>query len=100
MSNRILVAYASQTGSTAGVAEAIGKTLAEDGGQVEVCLMKDVRPRPLLSPDGRQRRPQAELVARGHAVYADSICDIGSQALSLYYKRLVRQQNQGNICFA
>ncbi len=43
MSNKILVAYASRAGSTAGVAEAIGKTLAEGGAQVEVRLMKDVK---------------------------------------------------------
>lgn len=43
MSNKILVAYASRAGSTAGVAEAIGVTLAESGAQVEVRLMKDVK---------------------------------------------------------
>jgi menaquinone-dependent protoporphyrinogen oxidase len=42
MSNKILVAYASIAGSTAGVAEAIGKTLVESGAQVEVRPMKDV----------------------------------------------------------
>ena len=42
MNNRILVAYASRTGSTAGVAEAIGKSLAESGAQVEVLPMKEV----------------------------------------------------------
>lgn len=42
MSDKILVAYASRTGSTAGVAEAIGKTLAEDGVQVDVLPMSDV----------------------------------------------------------
>jgi menaquinone-dependent protoporphyrinogen oxidase len=42
MSNKILVTYATCTGSTAGVAEAIGKTLAEAGAQVEVRPMKDV----------------------------------------------------------
>ena len=42
MLNKILVAHASQTGSTAGVAEAIGKTLAESGAQVEVRPMQDV----------------------------------------------------------
>jgi menaquinone-dependent protoporphyrinogen oxidase len=43
MNNRILVAYASRTGSTAGVAEAIGKSLVESGAQVEVLPMQDVR---------------------------------------------------------
>jgi menaquinone-dependent protoporphyrinogen oxidase len=42
MPNKILVAYASLTGSTAGVAEAIGQTLAEGGIPVEVCRMQDV----------------------------------------------------------
>jgi menaquinone-dependent protoporphyrinogen oxidase len=42
MPDRILVAYASRNGATAGVAEAIGKTLAEGGAQVDVRLMKDV----------------------------------------------------------
>ena len=43
MSNKILVAYASRAGSTAGVAEAIGVTLAESGAQVEVRPMNDVK---------------------------------------------------------
>lgn len=43
MSNKILVTYASRLGSTAGVAEAIGRTLAENGSQVEVLCMQDVK---------------------------------------------------------
>jgi menaquinone-dependent protoporphyrinogen oxidase len=43
MSNPILVTYASRAGSTAGVAEAIGQTLAETGTQVEVRPMKEVQ---------------------------------------------------------
>ncbi len=43
MSNKVLVTYASRTGSTVGVAEAIGKTLAESGVQVDVCPMQDVK---------------------------------------------------------
>jgi menaquinone-dependent protoporphyrinogen oxidase len=43
MPNKILVAYASRTGSTVGVAQAIGKTLAEDGLEVDVLPMKDIR---------------------------------------------------------
>jgi len=42
MNDKILVAYASRAGSTAGVAEAIGKILAENGAQVEVRPMNDV----------------------------------------------------------
>ena len=42
MSDRILVAYASRAGSTAGVAEAIGRTLAESGAQVDVRAVRDV----------------------------------------------------------
>jgi len=43
MPNKILVTYASRFGSTAGVAEAIGKTLMESGAQVEVRAMNDVK---------------------------------------------------------
>ena len=43
MSDKILVTYASRTGSTAGVAEAIGKTLIESGAEVDVRPMQDVR---------------------------------------------------------
>ncbi len=42
MADKILVAYASLTGSTAEVAEAIGKTLVDSGLQVDVCPMTDV----------------------------------------------------------
>ncbi len=42
MSDKILVTYASRSGSTAGVAEAIGQSLAESGAQVEVRRMQDV----------------------------------------------------------
>jgi menaquinone-dependent protoporphyrinogen oxidase len=43
MNNKILVTYASQAGSTAGVAEAIGQTLIGEGLQVDVLPMKDVK---------------------------------------------------------
>ncbi len=43
MSNKILVTYASRAGSTAGVAEAIGKTLAEGGAQVDILPMNVVQ---------------------------------------------------------
>jgi menaquinone-dependent protoporphyrinogen oxidase len=43
VNDTILVAYASRAGSTAGVAEAIGRTLAESGLPVEVRRMQDVQ---------------------------------------------------------
>lgn len=43
MSEKILVTYASRNGSTAGVAEAIGKTLSEAGAQVDVLPMQEVK---------------------------------------------------------
>jgi menaquinone-dependent protoporphyrinogen oxidase len=43
MKDKILVTYASRNGSTAGVAEAIGKTLSDDGAQVDILTMNDVK---------------------------------------------------------
>ncbi len=43
MTNTILVTYASQSGATAGVAEAIGRTLAEKGAAVEVRPVREVK---------------------------------------------------------
>ncbi|MBI5954594.1 MAG: flavodoxin [Chloroflexi bacterium] len=43
MSTKILVTYATCTGSTVGVAEAIGKTLSEGGLTVDVLPMKEVK---------------------------------------------------------
>lgn len=43
MLNKILVTYASCTGSTVGVAEAIGKSLAEAGALVDVLPMGEVK---------------------------------------------------------
>jgi menaquinone-dependent protoporphyrinogen oxidase len=43
MTNRILVTYASRAGSTAEIAEAIGKTLTEGGATVDVMPMQAVK---------------------------------------------------------
>ena len=43
MNNKILITYASRSGSTAEIAEAIGKTLSQRGAQVEVLPMQEVK---------------------------------------------------------
>jgi menaquinone-dependent protoporphyrinogen oxidase len=43
MTDKILVTYATMTGSTKGVSEAIGKTLTELGANVDVISMKEVK---------------------------------------------------------
>lgn len=43
MTHKILVTYASRFGATAGVADAIGKSLAERGAQVDVLPMREVK---------------------------------------------------------
>ncbi len=43
MNNRILVTYASRAGSTAEIAEAIGKTLTQNGTTVDIVPMQDVK---------------------------------------------------------
>ena len=73
MPDRILVTYASRAGSTRGVAEAIGKTLAEGGEQVDVLRMQDVKD---LAPyravvagsaiQGRQWLPEAMQFMQTH----------------------------------
>ena len=73
MKSNFLVTYASNTGWTVGVAEAIGKILAENGAKVDVLPMRDVKD---LSPydavvagsavNGGAWLPEAMLFVRGH----------------------------------
>ncbi len=79
MSNRILVTYASANGSTAGVAEAIGRTLAEEGLSVDVQPMQEVHD---LTPyravvagsaiHGGQWLPEAMQFVRTHRAVLES----------------------------
>ena len=73
MTNTILVAYASRAGSTAGVAEAIGKTLAAGGAPVEVRPMEEVTDLTLYSAvvagsaiQGQKWLPEAMQFMRTH----------------------------------
>lgn len=43
MNEKILATYASRTGSTAEIAEAVGKTLTQNGAQVDLLPMQDVK---------------------------------------------------------
>jgi menaquinone-dependent protoporphyrinogen oxidase len=43
MNGKILVTYASRAGSTAEIAEAIGETLTQNGAQVDILPMQDVK---------------------------------------------------------
>jgi len=43
MAQKILVTYSSRTGATAGVAEAIAKTLADNGAEVDVYPMQEIK---------------------------------------------------------
>jgi menaquinone-dependent protoporphyrinogen oxidase len=71
--DKILVTYASRLGSTAGVAEAIGKTLTDNGAEVDVRRMEDITD---LSPysaviagsaiRGKQWLPEARQFMQAH----------------------------------
>jgi menaquinone-dependent protoporphyrinogen oxidase len=75
MKPNFLVTYASNTGWTVGVAETIGKTLAENGAKVDVLPMRDVKD---LSPydavvagsavNGGAWLPEVMQFVRGHQV--------------------------------
>ena len=70
MNGPVLVTYATRSGSTAGIAEAIAKTLADKGLPVDVCPMHEVKDISPLPGRGRgQRDPGAKVASRGHAVY-------------------------------
>jgi hypothetical protein len=71
MNNKILVTYASRFGSTAGVAEAIGKTLAENGMNVDVLPMREVKNLSPISGCGRwQCHQRGGMASRSHAIHA------------------------------
>lgn len=80
MNGTILVTYASRTGATAGVAEAIGRTLAEGGAQVEVRPMQEVG----------DLAPYAAVVA-GSAIQAQSWLPEAVQFVQAHQAELARK---------
>ncbi|HVN54915.1 MAG TPA: flavodoxin domain-containing protein [Anaerolineaceae bacterium] len=73
MNNSILVTYASRTGFTRGIAEAIGRTLAQNGAAVDVLPMAEVRDLSAYDAvvagsaiQGKQWLPEALQFVRGH----------------------------------
>ena len=81
MNNKILVTYASRTGSTSGVAEAIGKTLSEKGAQVDVLPMSEVRD---LSP--------YRAVVAGSAIRASKWLPEAAQFIQTHRTTLLQKQ--------
>ena len=80
MANKILVTYASQAGSTAGVAEAIGKSLSEGGAQVDVLPMQAVKD---LSP--------YQAVVAGSAIHGQKWLPEAMQFLRDHQSELARK---------
>ena len=106
MSNKILVTYASRGGSTAGIAQAIGKTLTESGLRVDVRPMQEIHDltpytavvagsaihKEKWLPEAMQfmERHQKELAQKPFAAFL--VC----LALALNYDRL-RKRAEGNV---
>ncbi len=83
MPKKILVTYASRTGSTASVAEAIGKTLAESGAQVEVRSMQDIQSAQDLAGYGA--------VVAGSAIQGAKWLPEAMQFVQTYHAELARK---------
>jgi menaquinone-dependent protoporphyrinogen oxidase len=80
MPNRILVTYATCTGSTVGVAEAIGKSLTEAGAQVDVLPMAAVK----------QLAPYQAVIA-GSAIHSNKWLPEAVQFVQMHQAELSRK---------
>ena len=81
MNDKILVTYATRTGSTQGVAEAIAKTLIENAHQVDLLPMEDVKDLEALSSRScGQRHSRPPVAAGSNAISANSPLGANSEA--------------------
>jgi menaquinone-dependent protoporphyrinogen oxidase len=80
MGEKVLVAYASRTGSTAGVADAIARTLAAKGSQVDVKPMMDV------TDLGQYRAVVAGSAIRGQKWLPEAMDFLEANKLELVHK--------------
>ncbi len=102
MSQQILVTFASRAGSTAGVAEFVGETLAEKGYQVEVQPMqavKDLAPYQAVvagsAIQNRQWLPEAvDFVQTHRAALAQRPCAMFSVCMTLAMKNGEQYRSQ------
>ena len=84
MTEKILVAYASRTGATKEIAEAIGKSLADGGADVDIRSMTEIKISLPTVRWCRQRDTRLEMAAGGDGVYAPAPADLKKKPFAAF----------------